>query len=103
MALVLLARLKLTRGLLGETEALLQKSLSIAWSVEAPTLVSHTLVFWAELQVLQGHATQGISLLSFLIEYPVILKRDRDEALKLLERARQQLSPQSLHPSTERK
>jgi hypothetical protein len=55
----------------------------------------------AELNIAKGQVRQGVSLLSFLSHYPAIEKRDRDEALKLLETAKQHLSPRAFTKARE--
>jgi ATP/maltotriose-dependent transcriptional regulator MalT len=87
-------RIKLRQGQLETAEQLLTKSLRFGWSTISHLPVLHTLVFVAELEMLKGHVKQGIMLLNVLCNYHGIEKQDRDEALKLLEKAKEQLSPQ---------
>ena len=90
--LAILGRVKLAQGQLAEAEQLLVESLRLGWFGKKPLAVSHSLVFLAELNITRGSVKQGVTLLSFLSHYKVIEKRDRDEALKILEKAKEQLS-----------
>jgi DNA-binding SARP family transcriptional activator len=91
-SLAVLGRVKLAQGHLGEAQHLLLKSLRLGWVANLPFDVTHTLVFIAELNIAKGSVKQGVTLLSFLSHYQIIGKSDRNEALKILETARQQLS-----------
>lgn len=88
----ILGRVKLAQGHLAEAEQFLVESLRLGWLGHKPFAVSHSLVFLAELKIVKKQIKQGVSLLSFLSHYQVIEKRDRDEAVKLLEKAKEQLS-----------
>jgi DNA-binding SARP family transcriptional activator/tetratricopeptide (TPR) repeat protein len=99
--LALLGRIKLAQGQLAEAEQLLVESLRLGWFGKKPLAISHSLVFLAELSIAQGQVKQGVSLLSFLSHHQAIEKRDRDEALKLLETARQQVSPRAFAQAQE--
>jgi DNA-binding SARP family transcriptional activator/tetratricopeptide (TPR) repeat protein len=90
--LAILGRVKLAQGHVSEAQQILVESLRLGWFGKKPLTVSHSLVFLAELNIAQGHVKQAVTLLSFLSHYKVIEKRDRDEAIKILETARQHLS-----------
>jgi DNA-binding SARP family transcriptional activator/tetratricopeptide (TPR) repeat protein len=99
--LAILGRVKLAQGHLAEAEHLLLKSLRLGWVVNMPFNVVHALVCLAELNIAQGQVKQAVTLLSFLSGYKIIGKRDRDEALKLLEKAKAQLSPRAFTQAQE--
>ena len=99
--LAILGRVKLGQGHLAEAEPLLVESLRLGWFGKKPLAVSHSLVFLAELDIARGHIKQGVTLLSFLSHYQVIEKRDRDEAIKLLEEMKNQLSPRAFTKAQE--
>jgi tetratricopeptide (TPR) repeat protein len=90
--LAIWGRVKLAQGQLDEAERLMIEGLKIAWAAYKPLAISHSLVLLAELNIAQGHFKQSVCLLSFLSHYQAIEKRDRDEAIKLLEKAKNQLS-----------
>ncbi len=90
--LAILGRVKLAQGQLAEAEQLLVESLRLGWFGKKPLTVSHSLVFLAELDIARSHLKQAVTLLSFLSHYKVIEKRDRDEAIKILEKIKEQVS-----------
>jgi DNA-binding SARP family transcriptional activator len=90
--LAIWGRVKLAQGQLDEAERLMIEALKIAWDASAPLHISHALVLLAELNIAKGQVKQGVSLLSFLSRHQAIEKRDRDEAIKLLEKTEGQLS-----------
>jgi DNA-binding SARP family transcriptional activator len=99
--LAIQGKVKLAQGSLGEAEYLLVKSLSLSWAVNMPLPVAHSLVYLAELSIAKGQVKQAATLLSFLSHYRIIEKRDRDEAIKFLEQARQHSSPRAFSQAQE--
>jgi DNA-binding SARP family transcriptional activator len=89
--LAILGRVKLAEGHLVEAEQLLLES-RLGWFGKKPLAVSHSLVFLAELNIARGNIKQAVTWLSFLSHYKVIEKRDRDEAVKILEKTKEQVS-----------
>ena len=100
--IAILGRVKLAQGHLSEAEQLMVGCLRMGWGASRYLAISHSLVFLAELSIVKGQVEQGVTLLSFLSRYQAIEKRDRDEALKLLEAARQQLSPRDFTQAQEK-
>jgi DNA-binding SARP family transcriptional activator/tetratricopeptide (TPR) repeat protein len=100
-SLAILGRVKLAQGQLGDAEYFMIESLRLGWIADTPLAVSHTLVFLAELNIAKRSVKQGVTLLSFLSHYRVIVKRDRNEVLKLLEKAKEHLSPRAFSQAQE--
>jgi DNA-binding SARP family transcriptional activator/tetratricopeptide (TPR) repeat protein len=94
-------RVKLAQGQLSEAERLIAEGLSVGWLIDSSHAVSHALVFLAELSLAKGQVEQAVMWLKFLCDYKAIEKRDRHEALKLLEKAKAQLSPQDFAQAQE--
>lgn len=76
---------------MAEAEQLLVESLRLACLGKKPLVVSHSLVYLAELSVAKGNIKQAVTWLNFLRHYPAMEKRDRNEALKLLEAAKEKV------------
>jgi DNA-binding SARP family transcriptional activator len=91
-ALAIWGRVKLAQGHVQEAERLMLESLRLGHSENLPIALSHSLLVLAELSVVKGNVKQGVCWLSFLKHYQAIEKRDRDEAIKILEQAKEQLS-----------
>jgi tetratricopeptide (TPR) repeat protein len=91
-ALAIRGGVKLAQGHLGEAEQLIVESLRLGWVANISLVVSNSLVFLADLSIAKGNIKQAVTWLSFLSRYPVMEKRDRDEAIKLLEEMKNQLS-----------
>jgi DNA-binding SARP family transcriptional activator len=90
--LAILGRVKLAQGQVAEAEHHLVESLRVGWAANALLAVSNTLAFLAELDITRNSVKRGVTLLSFLSDYPAMEKRDRDEAHRILEKAKEHLS-----------
>jgi tetratricopeptide (TPR) repeat protein len=91
-ALTVWGQVKLAQGHLSEAESLITEGLRVGWLMDNYYCVSHALLFLAELILVKGQPRQAVMWLIFLKHYPSVEKRDRDETIKILETARQQLS-----------
>jgi tetratricopeptide (TPR) repeat protein/DNA-binding SARP family transcriptional activator len=89
--LINLARVATHTGNFAASESYLKQALSLAQPEAIPQLL-HGLIAFAELSISKAQVKQGVTLISFLSRCSAIDRQDRDEALKLLETARQQLS-----------
>jgi tetratricopeptide (TPR) repeat protein len=98
--LINLARVATRTGNFAASESYLKQALSLAQSEAVPHLL-HGLVVFAELRISKAQVRQGVTLLSFLSRCPAIDRQDRDEALKLLEKAKAQLSPREFDQAEE--
>lgn len=101
IALAVLGRVKLAQGHLGEAEQLMIEGLKLAWDATMLFAVSYALLSLAELNITKGHVKQGVRLLSFISRLSAIEKFERNEALKLLEKAKEQLSPRAFSEAQE--
>jgi DNA-binding SARP family transcriptional activator len=98
--LTVLGRVKLAQGHLDEAQQLLVKSLQVAWSTKLPPEIAHTLLCLVELSLAKSLVKQGVTLLCFVSRVQMF-KRDRDEALNLLEKAKKQLSSRAFTQAQE--
>jgi DNA-binding SARP family transcriptional activator/tetratricopeptide (TPR) repeat protein len=99
--LALLGGIKLAQGHVVEAERFMIEGLRLGYAKNIPFAVCYALVFLARLDMAKGHVQRGVTLLHFLRAYPSIEKYDRDEAIKLLEKAKAQLSPQEFAQAQE--
>jgi DNA-binding SARP family transcriptional activator len=99
--LALLGGIKLVQGHVAEAEQFIIEGLKLGYTTNIPFAVSYALVFCAQLDIAKGQVEQGVTLLHFLQGYPVMEKYDRDEALKLLEKSKMQLSPRAFAEAQE--
>jgi predicted ATPase/DNA-binding SARP family transcriptional activator len=94
-------RIKLAQGHSSEAERLMIEGLRVGWLIGSSHATCHALVFLAELSLAKSQVEQAVMWLAFLNHHPAVEKRDRDEALKLLEKAKAQLSPQAFTEAQE--
>lgn len=94
-------RIKLAQGHLSEAKKLIIEGLKIGWFIGSSHAACHALLLLAELSLAKGQVKQAVMWLTSLNHYPPVEKRDRDEALKLLEKAKAQLSEQDFAEAQE--
>jgi DNA-binding SARP family transcriptional activator len=94
-------RVKLAQGHFSEAERLIIEGLRVGWHIDSFHAVSHALVFLAELSLAKGQVEQAGTWLCFIKDYPSVEKRDRDEAIKLLEETKNQLSARDFSQAQE--
>lgn len=90
--LINLARVATHTGNFSASESYLKQALSLAQPSETIPNLLHGLTAFAELSISKAQVKQGVTLVSFLNRCPAIDRQDRDEGLKLLEKAKGQLS-----------
>lgn len=73
----------------------------MGWLIGSSHAACHALVFLAELSLAKRQVEQAVMWLTFLSHYPPVEKRDRDETLQLLEKAKTQLSPRAFAEAQE--
>ncbi len=96
-----LARVAICTGNFASSESYVKQALSMAQLSGAVPELLYGLTIFAELSSAKGSITQGVTLLSLLSGYPTMKKRDRNEALKLLEKAKEHLSPRDFTKARE--
>lgn len=100
-ALSLLGRVANARHNVAEAQEYFKRSLQMAWQYEQWLTISATLVFVAEM-VVQSAPLKAVELLVLVLGQTALEKRDRDEAQRLLDALKTQLSPKDFKEAVTR-